>query len=217
MPPMSGRRRFELEVAVLVPVKAFGDAKARLAPVLSPEHRARLARWTASRVVAAAGELPVFVTCDDDGVAEWAKSVGASVLWHPGEGLNAAVNGSVVELRDGGVRHVVIAHGDLPHAAALPSVARHDTITLVPDARCDGTNVLAMPTDAAIHLAYGVQSFSRHFAAALRSGLAVEVRHDPWLALDIDTPDDLSHPLVREVLPAWLPTKPVNRPFTTFR
>lgn len=217
MPAMSGGRRGQLEVALLIPVKAFGDAKARLASALSQHERARLAQWTAGRVVAAAGEMPVFVTCDDDGVADWARSVGADVLWHPGEGLNAAMNGSVVELRDHGVDHVVIAHGDLPLATALVSIARPDTITLVPDARCDGTNVLAMPTGNAIELAYGVHSFSRHLAAALGSGSAVEVRHDPRLALDIDTPDELNHPLIREVLPAWLPMNPANHPFTPIR
>ena len=33
--------------------------------VLAPAERQRLARWTASRVIAAAGEAPVFVVCDD--------------------------------------------------------------------------------------------------------------------------------------------------------
>ena len=214
---MSRRHRDELRVALLVPVKAFGVAKARLAPALSPDERARLARWTAGVVIAAAGELPVFITCDDDEVASWARSAGAEVLWHPGAGLNAAMDRSVAELRERGFEHVVIAHGDLPCAHELTSVASAGTITLVPDRRCDGTNVLAMPIDAAISLAYGVQSFSRHLAAALQTGCAVEVRHDARLSLDIDTPDDLTHPLVREVLPTWLPTNPANRPSTIQR
>ena len=40
---------------------------------------------------------------------------------------------------------------------------------------------------------------------------AVEVVRDPLLALDIDHPRDLTHPLVQAVLPAWLPTNPANR------
>jgi hypothetical protein len=36
------------------------------------------------------------------------------------------------------------------------------------------------------------------------------VRRDSLLALDIDTPSDLTHPLVQEVLPSWLPTTPAN-------
>ncbi len=51
--------------AVLVPVKAFGQAKLRLAPALSPPERAALAREMATRVVRSAGRLPVAVVCDD--------------------------------------------------------------------------------------------------------------------------------------------------------
>ncbi len=40
-------------VAVLLPVKRFEDAKARLAPALDPSARANLAREMAERVVAA--------------------------------------------------------------------------------------------------------------------------------------------------------------------
>ena len=217
MRAMSGQRHSDLDVAILIPVKAFTDAKARLAPVLSPALRARLAQWTASRVAAAADDLPVFVTCDDEQVSEWATSMRATPLWHPGVGLNAATNASVQQLHQRGIEHVVIAHGDLPHATHLGALARRNSITLVPDRRLDGTNVLAMPTSDPVELRYGVQSFSIHLAAALRSPWAVEVRHDPLLSLDIDTPDDLTHPLVREVLPTWLQTNLVNQPSPTAR
>lgn len=196
---------------MLVPVKRFADAKARLGGVLSPADRERLARWTAERVVAAAGELPVFVACDDEGVAQWAGAHGATVLWHPGVGLNAAVNNSFAELRVRGAAHVVVAHGDLPRARALASTIIPGTITLVPDARDDGTNVIAVPTDVPFEFAYGAGSFRRHLASAVAAGLPVAVRRDPLLAIDIDTPSDLAHPLVQEVLPTWLPTNPVNR------
>ena len=79
-----------VNAVVLVPVKAFADAKARLASVLDDADRQRLARWTSARVLAAAGELPTFVACDDEEVASWAGEHGATVLWHPGVGLNAA-------------------------------------------------------------------------------------------------------------------------------
>jgi 2-phospho-L-lactate guanylyltransferase len=58
--------------AVLVPVKAFGQAKVRLASALSGPERAELARKMASRVVASAAGLPVAVVCDDAEVAGWA-------------------------------------------------------------------------------------------------------------------------------------------------
>ena len=199
-----------VDPVVLVPVKAFAEAKARLAPVLSPTEREALARWTAERVIAAAGELRVYVACDDDGVAEWATTHGASVLWHPGVGLNAAVARSVADLRDRELQHVVVAHGDLPRPGALPTVSVAGAVTLVPDSRRDGTNVIALPTDAPFHFSYGPGSFHRHLAQAVAAGLPVAVRRDPLLSLDIDIPADLTHPLVQEVLHSWLPTNLAN-------
>jgi 2-phospho-L-lactate guanylyltransferase len=199
-----------VEPVLLVPVKDFSAAKARLSTVLPAPERAQLARWMAERVLAAAGELPVFVTCDDHDVAAWAEQHGATVLFQPGVGLNPAVNASIATLRDSGVQQVVVAHGDLPRASSLAGLARTGVLTLVPDRHGDGTNVASVPTTCGFELAYGPGSFRRHLDAALLLGLHVEVRHDPLLALDIDTPDDLAHPLVQEVLPPWLPTNPVN-------
>ncbi|MFT3855751.1 MAG: 2-phospho-L-lactate guanylyltransferase [Ilumatobacteraceae bacterium] len=204
-----------MDAVVLVPVKAFRDAKARLTGMLDGTERARLARWTAERVVAAAGELPVYVACDDEEVAEWATAHGATVLWHPREGLNGAVNSSIDALRDSRVSHVIVAHGDLPRPAGLPAVARPGVVTLVPDRHGDGTNVVAMPTASGLRVAYGPGSFRRHLTAAMDFGLAVEVRRDPLLALDIDTPADLRHPRVLEVLPPWVPTSLASQPTTT--
>jgi 2-phospho-L-lactate guanylyltransferase len=201
-----------VNAVVLVPVKAFGDAKARLAAVLGDAERERLARWTAARVLAAAGELPTYVACDSEDVASWAADHGAAILWHPGVGLNAAVNDSVAELRAAGVTDVIVAHGDLPRAHSLAGLTAHNTVTLVPDRHGDGTNVIAVPTALPFQFAYGPGSFRRHLAAAIAAGHSVRVRHDALLAADIDTPTDLAHPLVQEVLPTWLRTNPANRP-----
>ena len=76
----------------------------------------------------------------------------------------------------------------------------------------DGTNVVAVPTTMAFRFAYGPGSFRRHLGSAIDAGLSVRVRRDPLLALDIDTPTDLTHPLVQEVLPTWLRTNPANLP-----
>lgn len=195
---------------MLVPVKAFRDAKARLASVLDDARREQLARWTAARVLAAAGELPTFVACDDADVAEWATDHGATVLWHPGVGLNAAVNDSVAELRDSGVTDVVVAHGDLARAHSLAGLTEPGTVTLVPDRHDDGTNVVALPTDLPFSFAYGPGSFRRHLQATIAAGHTVRVRRDVLLAVDIDTPSDLAHPLVQEVVPSWLKTSPAN-------
>jgi 2-phospho-L-lactate/phosphoenolpyruvate guanylyltransferase len=200
-----------VRAAVLVPVKGFGAAKRRLAGVLSAADRARLARRMAERVFAAAAPLPVHVVCDDDEVAAWAEQAGAQVLWRPGHGLNGAVADGVASLAKLGVTDVLVAHADLPMAHDLAEVIRPGLITLIPDRHDDGTNVISLPTRLAFRFAYGPGSFRHHLAEARRHGLGVRVWRDPRLGLDVDLPDDLALPAVREVL-EWPPTSPASQP-----
>lgn len=206
------------EAAVLIPIKAFAEAKERLTPVLGPDVRERLARWTAERVLQAAGGLPVHVTCDDEEVAAWARAHGANVLLQPGKGLNNAVNDAIMSLTALGCAHVIVVHADLVRPRGLTTLIRPGTVTLVPDRRGDGTNVICLPAGCGLQVSYGAASFRRHLSMALELPTAptVEVVRDAHLALDIDTPGDLDHPLVKEVLPSWLPTSQGNpRPVAT--
>jgi len=199
-----------VHVAVLIPVKRFRAAKGRLIGTISAEERAKFARWMATGVIGAAREFPTFVACDDDEVAEWAEHHGAQVIWGEGLGLNGAIDDAIEQITKHDVDHIVVAHADLPRPANIAAVARQRCITLVPDRRRDGTNVMAFPTGSRLHASYGGGSFNRHLAQAramgAEHGVIVEVRSDPDLSLDLDTPVDLTHPLIREVLPEWLRT-----------
>ena len=179
--------------AVLVPVKAFAAAKVRLAPALSAPARASLARSMAERVVAAAAPMAVTVACDDRDVADWAASLGAAVEWTPGVGLNGAVQQGFAALLADGFDVVVVAHADLPGAVGLDRLADGFAgVTLVPDRRDDGTNVLAVPATArGFTFAYGPGSFARHVAEAARLGCATRIERLPELQWDVDLPDDL--------------------------
>jgi 2-phospho-L-lactate guanylyltransferase len=200
-----------VRLAVLIPVKRFTSAKGRLTDVLSSAQRSDLARWMAARVVDVVAETPTFVACDDDEVASWARSRGAEVIWGAGLGLNGAVDDGVTRIAAEGFDQVLVSHADLPRPSRLLHVVRPGGITLVPDRRHDGTNVMSFPTASPLAASYGGGSFARHLAQALEhSGVAVEVCHDPDLSLDLDTARDLAHPLIREVLPTWLRTIPAN-------
>lgn len=185
---------------MLIPVKAFHAAKARLADWVPEAERERLARFMAERVVRAAAPLPTFVACDDERVAAWADDHGAQVLWGPGLGLNGAIDHGVDTIAGKGADHVIISHGDLPLADDLLAVARPGHVVLVPDRRRDGTNVLARPCDVELPASYGAGSFRSHLATALAGGVPVSVRNDERLAIDIDTIDDCRHPLVAPLL-----------------
>jgi len=200
-----------VRLAVLVPVKRFTAAKGRLAGVLSDGDRARLAEWMASGVLDTVAEVPTFVACDDEHVAAWATRMGAQVIWGAGLGLNGAVDDGVGHIASNGYDHVLVSHADLALPGTLLDVAREHCITLVPDRRHDGTNVMSFPLSHTIRAAYGGGSFARHLEQALAIGsVPVEVRSDPHLSLDLDTRRDLAHPLIEEVLPSWLQTSPDN-------
>ena len=176
---------------VLVPVKAFSRAKARLAPTLDAQRRAVLARAMAEHVLTAAAPLPVAVVCDDDEVASWAADHGAMVLPEPGRGLNGAVQTGVRRLAEAGATEVLVVHGDLPLAEGLAKLAGFGGITLVPDRADDGTNVAGVPAYAGFRFSYGAGSFRRHVEEALRLRLELRVVRDPGLTTDVDVPDDI--------------------------
>jgi 2-phospho-L-lactate/phosphoenolpyruvate guanylyltransferase len=216
-----------VQVAVLVPVKRFTAAKGRLRGTLEAADRARFAKWMATGVLEAVRGHATFVACDDDEVAEWAETQGAHIIWGRGLGLNGAVDDGIEQIAKLDFAHVTVAHADLPRPGNLASVAREHCVTLVPDRRRDGTNVMSFPTASPLRASYGGGSFGRHLAQALAyakssaefgaefgagSGPSLEVRSDVDLSLDLDTPDDLTHPLIREVLPAWLRMNLDNRP-----
>ena len=178
--------------AVLVPVKSFRVAKHRLATVLDSHAREMLARELASRVIAAAAPLPVLVVCDDEDVATWAAAHGARGAWTPGLGLSPAVMKGVAQLAGEGVDLCVVTHADLPFAAGLSTLGDPGMVTLVPDRRRDGTNVVVVPPTAGFRFAYGAGSFERHRLEAARVGLPCQLVYDRRLAIDIDLPEDLA-------------------------
>jgi 2-phospho-L-lactate/phosphoenolpyruvate guanylyltransferase len=73
-------------------------------------------------------------------------------------------------------------------------VAAFPGVTVVPDRRLDGTNVLAVPTEAGFRFSYGAGSFARHRAEARARGLPARIVRDDHLAWDVDLPADLAWP-----------------------
>ena len=191
---------------VLIPVKAFHQAKRRLGSALTDPDRIALVRAMAAHVVAACVPLPVAVVCDDEGVAQWASEVGATVMWEPGQGLNGAVRAGVERLARAGARWVTVAHGDLPQARGLGQLAPFDGVTLVPDRRDDGTNVLRLGPRAfgRFRFSFGVRSYAAHCAQARAMGFEAMTLEAPNLAFDVDRAEQYRR---------WAPENPAwNRP-----
>ena len=142
-------------------------------------------------------------------MAEWARAVGADVLWTEARGLNPAISEAVAALEAaaepvGSPGHVLIAHADLPHAETLEGLAEGGTVTIVPDRHLDGTNVMALPLGTGFEFRYGPGSFAAHCREALRCGLDLRVRRVAALEFDVDTPADLD--ALRQALPTTAPS-----------
>lgn len=176
--------------AALIPVKGFHVGKSRLGGVLDEPARALLARTMAEQVVTAAAGLDVYVATDDERVGAWAIAKGCRLVWTQDLDLNGSIAAGLDTLRADGYRTLVVAHADLPFADALSPLTWFG-VTVVPDRRDDGTNVLSLPADVPFEPMYGPQSFRRHLAQLRAHGISVRIARRPALQWDVDVPDDL--------------------------
>ena len=182
-------------VLIAIPVKPFGVAKQRLAPVLDPEQRRRLGRAVAAHVIttALATGCTVAVVTGDEGVAAWAERLGASSIAEPSTGgLNHAAAAAVAAAHRRALAWMIL-HADLPTltpADLLDALAATpDNGVLLAPSHDGGTSLIAADL-ATFPFAYGRASFRRHLGAAAQLAHRVLVR--PGLAIDLDGPEDLA-------------------------
>ena len=207
-------------VALIVPVRGFDDAKSRLSSVLNPSQRRALAQNCARAVLTRTASCSRFVVCDSEEVAQWALSFGVTPIRVSSQGLNASLTESIPLIRaHSPIDLFLISHADLPlsrplddiiESAIIESVQSNEhgtAIIMCPDRHGDGTNVLGIPASLinswTFH--YGQGSFARHMQQAKTTGLPIRVIEDRDIGLDLDTPDDLRHPELIDILPTLIP------------
>ncbi|MEU5843296.1 2-phospho-L-lactate guanylyltransferase [Rhodococcus sp. NPDC047139] len=198
---------------VLVPVKALGLAKSRLAHVLDPAARESLVIAMLQDTVAAAlaaGDVEVTVVTADERVAAAARSCGAAVLPDPiapgsPDPLNAALRAAAHRIRERvPAAELVALQADLPSMRAeefahAREVARRTGSAVVTDHTSSGTTALLHCVAGSLPpLSFGPGSARRHIDA----GAYPVPDALPGLRLDVDTPDDLAAALQLGVGPA---------------
>jgi 2-phospho-L-lactate guanylyltransferase len=194
-----------MNIAALIPMKGFGNAKQRLAPVLGGAARAILAetmfRDVLRQVRIARGICGVFVVTADDKVAATAAAAGAEVIRETAEsGETGAVDFARQELKRAGCEAVLILPGDLPLLRAvdieqiieqIPPGATAPFALLVPSHDQLGTNALILAPPDVIGLRFGFDSFTFHMTQVAARGLPIRYCKNDNFALDIDEPGDL--------------------------
>lgn len=161
------------------------------------------------------------VATDGDDVAAFSARRGAAVLRDTASsarGLSGVVDAALANLLARGATHALVLMADLPRVeprdvSELIAVLRGSDMLVVPDMRRCGTGALGMKLDLGLHARFGhADSLMRHVREGQRVGAFCRVIHNPRIAMDIDTFDDLSQ--LHEVAghASWLNARTGFRP-----
>ena len=187
---------------ILIPVKDLSRAKQRLAGVLDQERRTQLAQAMLDDVLSAVAAVPsrppVMVVTSDPFAISRARDHGFELLDDPANpGETGAIEMATRAAEDAGADFTLVLPGDIPLITAaeirlvLDAAPQQGTVFVrAADAR--GTNAVLRRPASLFPLRFGNDSFLPHLASAQATGLPVELREAPGIALDIDRPDDLT-------------------------
>lgn len=191
-----------MSVWAIIPVKPLNRSKTRLAPVLSPEERQKLAetmfRHVLETVRMTHNILGTLVISRDSRALAIARDYGARTVQESGAPeLNGALARATQVLVRWHVRAILVLPADLPLIAPddLASIVRMGdsdrSVVLATDQHGDGTNAMFMRPPGLIPYAYGIGSFERHYQMAVEAGADVQVYRSDRMMLDVDLPSDL--------------------------
>lgn len=189
-------------VWAVIPVKPLNRAKSRLAQVLSPEQRFKLARMMLLQVLSVTLQSPriagVIVISRDTRAIGIAREMGAKTIQESSySDLNPALERATSVLRAWRAGAILIIPADLPFIngddidAIIDSCDEGPCVVLATDREADGTNVMLVRPPGLIEYAYGVGSFRSHSEAAHDLGITIVTYESDRVMLDIDEPDDL--------------------------
>lgn len=197
-----------MNATAILPIKRFSRAKTRLADAIGAPGRAALLRAMLADVLDSIGEAQAVervIVVTGEGRAERIALHAARKLTTPLEvmqdpsdrGHSEAATLGIVRAKALGAQCVALLPGDCPLLDATEldgALGRMEPgrVAVVPDRHGTGTNGLLMAPPDAIGPAFGDDSRERHLDRASRAGWKAELEELRSLALDLDTPGDLT-------------------------
>ena len=190
-----------MRTLAVLPVKDFSRAKQRLSAGVDPQSRQELAEVMLLDVLEALGATAVdeiVVVSAGPKAREIAHGYGASAIEDREQGHNQAASLGIRAARALGAQRALLVPGDCPALdplevdQLLARPASTPSAVIVPDRHGTGTNALLLTPPEALAPSFGPGSCQRHLDLARAAGIGAEIAAVPSLALDIDTPEDLS-------------------------
>ncbi|MCB2049165.1 MAG: 2-phospho-L-lactate guanylyltransferase [Novosphingobium sp.] len=184
----------------LIPIKASGTGKSRLAEALDADARQVLVQDMLAHVATAAQQARAVSRVLLVGPSRLGLPEDISLLADPGTGLNPAIESAISQISASDnplPERLLILFADLPEVTSaeidLLAVARDGSVAIAPDRHEIGTNALSLPMTVAsqFRFAFGEDSFARHRRECERLGLGFEVILSGGLERDVDEPADL--------------------------
>jgi len=190
-----------MHTTAVLPVKGLGDANGRLGSTLNTKERERLAE---ALFVDAVMKLPrcrciddILVVTADPSIARQARWFGHAVLEQEAdEGHSEAASAGARVALEAGAARVAMLPVDCPmlDPAELDSQIGRSarTVLIFPDRHGTGTNGLVLTPPDIFAPAFGPESCSGHVSRARAAGIAFALSAVESLAIDLDTPEDMS-------------------------
>lgn len=182
---------------IALPVKSLGEAKSRLAELLTPIERGALSLAMFEDVLDATLAIDGWITwvvSADENVREIGLRRGAEVRVEERPSLAGAVQQIEEEAAGRDVEALTVLHADMP-LVTTSSLRRAlhtlGPVVIAPAADERGTNLLLRRPPDAIVSRFGHDSYRRHLEAAAERDLPIAVIDHEELAFDVDRPEDI--------------------------
>ena len=188
-------------IYAIIPVSKFKNAKTRLSPFLSEEEREKLLKVMLQDVTDALKRYidKIFIISRDEDVLTYAKSLKLdTILENENSNLNKALT-QAMKFCKGKTRKVIIVPSDIPligktNIAMLIEASKSLDFIIVPS-KGGGTNMMIMKP-MAIHTHFEGFSYKEHVNAAERKKLNPQVHDSLFMALDVNTAEDLGEIMI---------------------
>lgn len=189
------------DIYAIIPVTKFKNAKTRLSPFLSEEEREKLLKAMLHDVTDTLKKYvdKIFVISRDEDVLSYAESLNVNtILENENSNLNKALT-QAMKYCKGKSKKIIIVPSDIPligktNIQMLIDTSKNLDFIIVP-AKGGGTNMIIMKP-MAIRTRFEGFSYREHVQAAERKKLNPQVHDSFYMALDVNTTEDLGEIMI---------------------